>query len=289
VQRLDAPGAAAATGYRWFVPTENTFAALVQYSINACAAVMYRADSRGLVWGGSWAIRRDQFESCGLRDAWQGTLSDDLVAARVLKQHQMRVEFEPACMLPSPLALTTGQMLEFLRRQYIIGRVYAPRTWSIGFCSIVGTAVAFWSSLAAAGYGIATGAGWAWAPLAFCAAWYALSVTRGALRSATARLYFPNRAPQLKAACLFDTFAGPIVALINSGLMLASAVGRQITWRGNTYQMFRGGRIQLLRQAETSTTSAGRESSERITRVDRAEPVFDMFHARPRQRNTKVM
>jgi len=109
VQRLDNGQAAAATGYRWFVPARPTLASYIQYAINACAAVMYRADSRGLVWGGSWAIRRDKFDACGLRTAWQGTLSDDLVASRVLRAARMRVEFEPACMLPSPLELSFPQ------------------------------------------------------------------------------------------------------------------------------------------------------------------------------------
>ena len=156
VQRLDAPAHAAATGYRWFIPTRPSLAAYLQYAINAAAAVMYRPDSRGLVWGGSWAIRRDKFDSSGLHAAWQGTLSDDLVASRVLRKARMRVEFEPACMLPSPLTLDIPQMLEFLRRQYVIGRTYALRTWCLGFASIVLTAVAFWSGLVALCYASTT-------------------------------------------------------------------------------------------------------------------------------------
>ena len=126
VQRLDDGKAAAATGYRWFVPTRPSLAGYVQYAINACAAVMYRADSVSL--GGSWAIRRDRFEECGLRTAWHGTLSDDLVGlARIAGCQDAPVEFEPACMLPSPLELNLPQMLEFLRRQYVIGKSYALR------------------------------------------------------------------------------------------------------------------------------------------------------------------
>jgi len=288
VQRLDNDGACAATGYRWFIPTKNSLATLIQYSINSCAAVMYRADARGLVWGGSWAIRRDKFEACGLREAWRGTLSDDLMATRVLKQHKLRVEFEPACMLPSPLQLSTGQMLEFLRRQYVIGRVYSIRNWLIGFASIVGTAVMFWGNLVAAFYGAAVGANWAWAPLAYCIAWYALSVTRGALRSSTARIYFRDRGHQLRTALTFDTYAGPLVALVNGGLMLAAAVGTTITWRGNTYRMFQGGRIQLL--SHVDEPAAPSELDKRTIRVDQAENiVFDMFHARPKQKTNKVM
>lgn len=287
VQRLDSPDACAATGYRWFIPTNNSLATLIQYSINACAAVMYRADARGLVWGGSWAIRRDQFEACGLRDAWRGTLSDDLMATRVLKQHQLRVDFEPACMLPSPLALSMGQMLEFIRRQYVIGRVYTLRTWLIGFASIVGSAAMFWGSLIGAFYGAARGASWAWAPLTFCIVWYALSVARGALRSSTAQVYFRDRGHQLRTALLFDTYAGPLVALFNAGLMLAAAVGAQITWRGNTYRMFQGGRIQLLSPAAEPAASG--DPQRRNVRIDPGETVFDMFHARPKQTINKVM
>lgn len=288
VQRLDNDGACAATGYRWFMPTQNSLATHIQYSINACAAVMYRADARGLVWGGSWAIRRDKFEACGLREAWRGTLSDDLMATRVLKQHKMRVEFEPACMLASPLGLSMGQMLEFIRRQYLIGRVYAVRSWLIGFASIVGSGLMFWGSLIAAFYGAAAGANWAWAPLAFCIAWYGLSVVRGALRSSTAQVYFRDRAVAMRTALLFDTYAGPLVALVNASLMLAAAVGTKITWRGNTYRMYQGGRIQLLSRVEEPQVAPADTDKPKL-RVDQAEPVFDMFHARPKQKITKVM
>ena len=149
---------------------------------------MYRADSRGLVWGGSWAIRRDKFDACGLRTAWQGTLSDDLVASRVLRAARMRVEFEPACMLAFALELSFRQMLEFLRRQYVVGRTYALRTWCIGFASIVTTALAFWGGLFASVYGRPTDATWTWMPATFCLAWYFLNVARGYLRQATGKL-----------------------------------------------------------------------------------------------------
>ena len=209
VQRLDTPGAAAATGYRWFVPTRPSLAAYIQYSINACAAVMYRPDARGLVWGGSWAIRRDKFDQCGLHTAWQGTLSDDLVASRVLRKARMRVEFEPACMLPSPLELDLRQMFEFLRRQYIVGRTYALRTWCLGFAAIVSTALAFWGGLLAVGFGLVAGASWTWMPAAFCLAWYVLNVARGYLRRATAHSYFADRFPALHARLLVRHLVRP--------------------------------------------------------------------------------
>jgi ceramide glucosyltransferase len=279
VQRLDAPGAAAATGYRWFVPTPPSLAAHIQYAINACAAVIYRADSRGLVWGGSWAIRRDKFDACGLHTAWQGTLSDDLVASRVLRRARMRVEFEPACMLPSPLELNFGQMLEFLRRQYIVGRTYALRTWCLGFVAIVSTAVAFWGGIAAIGCGLAAGASWTWLPATFCLTWYALNVARGYLRRAIARVYFADRFPALAGACRFDTWCVPVTALVNAATMLAAAVGTHITWRGNTYRIYQGGRIRLASEQRLDLPHG--------VRIDRAQEVFDMFQGKPRQQLKK--
>jgi ceramide glucosyltransferase len=282
VQRLDDGKAAAATGYRWFVPSRPSLATYVQYAINACAAVMYRADSRGLVWGGSWAIRRDRFEECGLRAAWLGTLSDDLVASRVLRAAKMRVEFEPACMLPSPLELSLPQMLEFLRRQYVIGKSYALRTWCIGFTAIVATAGAFWGSLLAAIYGASTHAAWTWMPALFCIAWYAVNVARGYLRRATAQTYFGDRFSALRGATLFDAWCVPLVALVNAAMMLASAAGTQITWRGNTYRIYQGGRIRLQEQPPKLELPHG-------VRIDQAQQVLDMFPAQPRQQLKKFL
>ena len=275
VQRLDTPGAAAATGYRWFIPAQPSLGAYIQYAINACAAVMYRADSRGLVWGGSWAIRRDKFDECGLHDAWRGTLSDDLVASRMLRRAKMRVEFEPACMLPSPLELNFGQMFEFIRRQYIVGRTYSPRNWCLGFAAIVGTALAVSSGILAAGYGLATGASWTWIPAMFCIAWYALNVIRGYMRRATAQIYFGDRFPSLAAACQFDIWCVPLTALVNASAMIASATSGKITWRGNTYRIYQGGRIQLL--------NPSRHDLPHAVRIDRAQEVFDVFHTRHRE------
>ncbi|HEY4310087.1 MAG TPA: glycosyltransferase [Pirellulales bacterium] len=282
VQRLDNGQAAAATGYRWFVPTRPSLANYIQYAINACAAVMYRADSRGLVWGGSWAIRRDKFEACGLRAAWQGTLSDDLVASRVLRAARMRVEFEPACMLPSPLELSFSQMLEFLRRQYVIGRTYALRTWCIGFAAIVTTAAAFWGGLLAALYGAASDASWTWIPASFCLAWYALNVGRGYMRRATARTYFGDRFVALRGATLFDAWCAPLTGLVNAAMMLSAAVGSHITWRGNSYRIYQGGRIRLLTGPPKLDLPHG-------VRIDQAQEVFDMFHAQPRQQLKKFL
>jgi len=51
------------------------------YSMNCDVLSLLTRSSHHLIWGGSWAIRREVFETLHLRDAWKGTISDDLVPA----------------------------------------------------------------------------------------------------------------------------------------------------------------------------------------------------------------
>ena len=76
---------AAASGYRWFVPKRPSLANLLVASIDSAVVPLMFPSTHHKVWGGSWAIRREVFESSGLREAWRGTLSDDLVASNVLR------------------------------------------------------------------------------------------------------------------------------------------------------------------------------------------------------------
>ena len=73
----------AVTGYRWLIPERTTLSNLILYSINSITSGFlggWSTSRRTLIWGGSWAILRETFEQCRIRDAWLGALSDDLVA-----------------------------------------------------------------------------------------------------------------------------------------------------------------------------------------------------------------
>ncbi len=108
VTRLAEPGWGAVTGYRWFTPQRATVANALVYSMNCDVLSLLTRSSHYLIWGGSWAIRREVFDEIGLRDAWQGTLSDDLVASRLLRRSKLAVRFEPACVVASPLDESLG-------------------------------------------------------------------------------------------------------------------------------------------------------------------------------------
>ncbi|MEM9658057.1 MAG: glycosyltransferase, partial [Planctomycetota bacterium] len=116
IHRLHRPDIGIVTGYRWFIPQRPTFANWLLYGINATAASLYSPKSLQPVWGGSWAIRREVFERTRLDEQWRGRLTDDLVATNVVQKAKLRIEFEPACMIASPLDVSPRQMFNFLRR-----------------------------------------------------------------------------------------------------------------------------------------------------------------------------
>lgn len=249
VARLERPNAGAATGYRWFVPKRASPANFFLYSINASIAVFLGKHSPTLVWGGSWAIRRDQFESLRIRELWKGTLSDDLVASRAVRDAGLEVVFEPGCMVASPINLNPTELYSFIRRQYQIVRFYMPGWWTLMTVMRSFPILLSLGSLGAMAWCIGSGDYLsASLPGVVCAALYGISVLSGACRSAVAKLYFPRSNPTLRAACHFELWSGPLVALTNWIELLVSAFGNRIVWRGIVYQVSRTGQVELVRR-----------------------------------------
>jgi ceramide glucosyltransferase len=250
IARLDRPGLGATTGYRWFVPARPTLANYLLYSINCGVTMLLGVHNQHWIWGGSWAVRRDLFEAAGLRDAWQGTLSDDLVASRVLASAGQPTRFEPVAVVASPLDLSWKDMFAFLRRQYLVGRCYVPAWWAFGlsFCSLV--SLAWLSSLAAIGVLLLDGSPWWRVPLGMCCTMYLVGVFRGVVRQRLVRIYFPQHVKAMRGAMFFDVAAGPLATLVNWLGMVASMFGRHIDWRGIRYRMLRGGQIRLVSRNE---------------------------------------
>ena len=158
VANLHLPAVGAASGYRWFVPVLPTLASCLIYSINCNAAALMRSRGGNLVWGGSWAVRRETFEALRLREAWTGVLTEDLVVAEQIHRHQLRVRFEPACMVASALEGSGRGLFSFLRRQYLLGRYYAPRWWQLGCATTLLSNLALVPSLGLLAWGLVASA-----------------------------------------------------------------------------------------------------------------------------------
>ena len=174
VSRLDQPGLGAVTGYRWFTPSRPTVANALVYSMNCDVISLLTRSSHYLIWGGSWAIRREVFDAIGLRDAWKGTLSDDLVASRLMRQSRLEVRFEPACVVASPLDESLRQAMSFIRRQYLVARLYTFDWWLFSLLAATFTNLIWLGNLGVLVWSLLTGSPSPWIPIwpsAWCCIW----------------------------------------------------------------------------------------------------------------------
>lgn len=240
----------ATTGYRWFIPERPSLANHLLYSINSNIVSLWTANSHYLLWGGSWALTRDTFDALGLHAAWAGTLSDDLVASRVLRRARRPVRFEPTCMMASPIDYTFRGMFQFLRRQYLIGRYYAPGWWLFALLAATLRNLIWPLTLVAVASGALSGTPPPWLSVALAGATYLAGVVRAWLVQDLVRIHFPERCQSMRTAQRFDVWCWPLAGTVHWFALVSSAFGRHTTWRGIRYRLFRGGGVAMEQRDE---------------------------------------
>ena len=246
VSHLEQPGLGAVTGYRWFTPARPTVANALVYSMNCDVMSLLTRSSHHLIWGGSWAIRREVFDAIGLRSAWKGTISDDLIASRLMRQLRLEVRFEPGCVVASPLDVSLGNALSFIRRQYLVARLYTFDWWLFSFLAATFSSAIWVGNLGVLIAGLLTGSPSPWIPIAVSAVLYLMTVYRGALRQDLVKTYFPHWERASRRIRGFDIWASPLVELAHWIGVSSAAFGRWVNWRGIRYRILPGGQVQEI-------------------------------------------
>jgi ceramide glucosyltransferase len=227
----------AASGYRWFIPKKNNPASLALSAMNAKVAQLLGNTRFNQAWGGSMAIRVDVFRKLGLDKIWPKTLSDDLSLSNAVKKAGLIVAFVPACLAASHEVTTWRELLEFARRQFLITRVSAPKTWWFGLLSGLYSVLGIW---AAAGLAIYAGAIQHEHLLLFAAVPIVFSVgqlVRAILRQRMAGKLLEHERRAMRVACAADILAFWLWSLLMLILIISSAFGRTICWRGIRYKL----------------------------------------------------
>ena len=227
----------ATSGYRWFIPEKNNLASLALSAMNAKVAQLLGNTHFNQAWGGSMAIRVDVFRKLGLDKIWPKTLSDDLSLSGAVKKAGLKVAFVPACLVASHEVTTWRELFEFGRRQFLITRVSAPKTWWFGLCSGFYSILGIW---AAAGLAIHAGAIqnenlplFAAVPVVF----FVGQLIRAILRQRMAGQLLSHERQAMKAACAADILGFWLWSLLMLILIISSAFGRTICWRGIRYKL----------------------------------------------------
>lgn len=226
-----------ATGYRWFIPKKNNLASLVLSALNAKIAQLLGNPYFNLAWGGSMAIRTETFRDIGLDKTWSKAFSDDLSLSYAVKKAGKRIVFAPVCLAASYEATTWPELFEFARRQFLITRVCAARTWWLGLFSSLYSVLGVWGGAAMAVYAATVGAEnpalFAAVPILFFAGHF----VRASLRQKAAATLLGKDAPGMKAAATADILGSWLFSPLLLFFIISSAFGRTITWRGIRYKL----------------------------------------------------
>lgn len=260
-------GVGARTGYRWMKPGDRRLPTLLACTANNAIAAMMGRGGHHLIWGGSWAIHRSVFRATGIRQAWEGTVSDDLAASQALRLSNLKIVFDPKCLCTTTVQHTWSSLFEFFRRQLLIARRYTPSYWATTLVTTIAGQVAFWGGIAAAIYANAVGNQfWSNAFQISVAGLYLASVARAAIRQNMGRRIDPDWKHR-NAARNFDLFAPPLTGLFMLTALVASCIGNTIRWRGNHYHIGQGGAVRLLGTSIGSTwpITAGNSVANRVS------------------------
>lgn len=258
VQPLRRAKHGAATGYRWFVPLKNNPATLAMSAMNASVAQLLGNSRLNQAWGGSMAVRVADFRRLNLPQLWRNTLSDDLSLTRAVKDAGMRVTFVPGCLVASFESTTWRGLCEFARRQFLITRVYSPGPWWAGFFSSLGSVAGLWGSAGLAVYAMVIGAEHVFLYVAVPVAFLIGHVLRAVLRQSMAMTILAECRAQLRLAAAADILGSWLWSLLLFVLILSSAFGRTIRWRGIRYKLLGPARTVVLTAAVHSEQSNGK-------------------------------
>ncbi len=246
VLSLRRPKCGVATGYRWFVPTRNNLATLALSAVNASIAQLLGNSRFNHAWGGSMAVRREDFQRWGMAKTWRTTLSDDLSLTQAVKKEGMSVTFVPGCLGASCESTTWPKLYEFCRRQFLITRVYAPRTWWLGLFSSLGSVLGLWGTAALAYYASTIEAKnlslYVAVPIIFVVGHF----LRAVLRQLMIVKLLREHASGLRAAIIADVLGFWLWSLVLLGFILSSSVGRTIRWRGILYRLVSPTRTEVI-------------------------------------------
>jgi cellulose synthase/poly-beta-1,6-N-acetylglucosamine synthase-like glycosyltransferase len=231
----------ATTGYRWYAPVMDkrnparSFASILLSVWNASALALL-GERSGFAWGGSTAIRRENFEKIGVKSRWQGAVSDDYALTSAIHSHKQRIKFVPQCLVPSYPEITTKGLLEFTTRQMRITRVYSPRVWRLACIVHCLYNLTFWGGLAWLGVSALRGSS-NFTLAASLAGVFLFGAITGAIRAGVATRLL-KKGSEGSSKFWWAYFAlGPVVSLVYFYNVIASVRTTRIIWREIGYDL----------------------------------------------------
>lgn len=233
------------TGFRWYLPGPSFVSQLRAAWDTSIATLMGEHDS-SFPWGGSMAIRAQDFKQLQVRERyWAATVSDDYCLGHAVQDGGGRIQFEPRCLVASRQASSFAEFIRWTNRQLIITRVYAPRLWAMGLAAHLLYSLAF-----ICGFFVLLGhAATGWERITVAALLsiiLGLGMAKGRIREVVAREIFPEERACLSryGKCYWQmTLLVPWVMLWN---FVVAGIVRTIEWSGVRYRLRSDHEVEIL-------------------------------------------
>ena len=229
---FEEPGVGASTGYRLFMPEPAGLWSLLRAVWDGAAFGLLGPGDNPFAWGGAMATRKEVFFDAGVPESWRTAISDDYALSDAVHRAGLRIAFAPGALAPSLEPITARRFFAWSRRQLLLTRVYSPELWRAALAAHV---IYCGGMLAAA---VAWLHGSAVAPW-LLAAQLLPGMAKGLLRTRRARAALPKHAAWFRRWGWTHTLLIPAVTWLWLVVLLSSAFGKSIEWRGRRYRLRR--------------------------------------------------
>jgi glycosyltransferase involved in cell wall biosynthesis len=120
------------TGFPWLIVQDGKLASLMLASLAAMVATVPRLSFLNGAWGGSTAIRQEQFRALNMNAHWRGVLSDDLQLTNVASRAGLKIAAPRELLLRTAISTMgfTGVIAQ-ARRWYMLVRIHMPAAYAL--------------------------------------------------------------------------------------------------------------------------------------------------------------
>jgi len=242
VRPLQKESVTVTTGYRWIVgpgTIAGHFHALASMTMVAWFVPLSRFFGLGL-WGGSFALRRRDFEAIQVAERWRTSISDDLSLTAALVAHGKRATFIPELLIQTDDCIEDPRRaFAWFERQILNTKAHARPLWGLvllglgleGFgllLPVLALAASPFETLSPFSVDAARAGALAWtAAVIFTAGYSALGPIRG-------------------KATLF--VLAPLLRLAQAAAAMRTLFLNEIKWAGITYRFNRQGEVIAIRR-----------------------------------------
>ena len=231
------------TGFPWLIPMDGRLASLMLTSIAAMVATTPRLSVLNGAWGGSTAIRHDQFRALDMRSAWKGVLSDDLQLTNVASDAGLTIAAPRELLLRTAISTMgfSGIFAE-ARRWYMLVRIHMPGAYVLTLAAM---------TFAALGWIFAVAGALAWrvdAIVVLGLAFVLAGLRTFARRRLIGTLWGQNGLAENRLFLRTDWIVAPLAVILSAVCGWSALVMRRTTWAGITYKVYGPQRVEILQR-----------------------------------------